>query len=410
MDTEQERLAAVEKTLQRAKNTIIYLERRNRRSRRLTLAALVLAIVAAGLSVVAFAGADSREMEERVAGLNERFGDFVKRIDRQERQIAQVQAGADTSASVVRASAFLLVDDEGQVRGHFKMLDGGPYLILQDDHGSRAVSLSVQGGVPRLILHGDDDEILGIPTPRISLAVERDGLAIFGVGDEKGQLRASIGVDKDGPVLALLDEDGKLRVGLNAFKDGPALRLADEKGKLRVTLTAGKDEPSLYLYDENEQHRVALGANKDGPVLALADEKGNFRVALAAAKDGPVLDLLDEKGNFRVRLAAVKDGPALWLADQGGQPRVRLDVDEAPGPRLRFWNDTGHVSAALIESALLMRDEQGRTRVGLGVSGPGPYLSMTDYDGRPRAGMEVTDFGPALELWNEQGDPVWSAP
>ena len=52
----------------------------------------------------------------------------------------------------------------------------------------------------------------------------------FIVEDANGKTRATLSVDKDGPVLSLLDEKGKVRAGLPVSKGVPGLALIDEKG------------------------------------------------------------------------------------------------------------------------------------------------------------------------------------
>lgn len=137
--TTEERLDKLEKELARAK----------RRNRRL----LVLAGLAAGaFALVRIAAAAANKVE----------------------------AQGDGVATVIRANAFVLVDENGKTRA--------------------AVALSKTGS----------------------------GFLLY---DENGKTRAVLAVDKDGPGLALADEDGKSRATLAVVKDGPGLVLYDKNGK-----------------------------------------------------------------------------------------------------------------------------------------------------------------------------------
>ena len=109
-------------------------------------------------------------------------------------------AHAQEDEKILRATAFVLVDDQGRVRGEMKMIASGPELRL---------------------------------------------------ADENGKARAELIACKDGPVLALSDENGKARVGLSVVKDGPGLVMLDENGKTRAFLNTAKNMPGLVMLDEN---------------------------------------------------------------------------------------------------------------------------------------------------------------
>ena len=84
---------------------------------------------------------------------------------------------------------------------------------------------------------------------RAALDVGKDGPKL-GLYDENGKLRAGLSVGKDGSGLALSDENEKRRAGLAVVKEGPGLILADENEKPRVGLGVSKDGPRLELFDE----------------------------------------------------------------------------------------------------------------------------------------------------------------
>jgi hypothetical protein len=96
------------------------------------------------------------------------------------RPTAQTQ-GANSGPKVIRATQFILEDENGKLRA----------------------MPSANKDAPRLDLAGEDGK------PRIGLSVS-----------------------KEGPALLLLDENGKARVGLAVSKGGPWLALFDETGKV----------------------------------------------------------------------------------------------------------------------------------------------------------------------------------
>jgi hypothetical protein len=120
------------------------------------------------------------------------------------------------------------------------------------------------------------------------------------VEDEKGDTRAALFVNENGPILRLSGEDGYTRAVLGVFKDGPKLWLSDENGKHRVILHVNKDGlAGLGLYDGNGKARVKLTVTKYGPSLMLSDENDKIRATLDVIENGPTLLLSDEKGHDR---------------------------------------------------------------------------------------------------------------
>ncbi len=76
--------------------------------------------------------------------------------------------------------------------------------------------------------------------------------------------------------------------------------LVDGKGKPRAILGMNKEGPGLALLDEKGNARASLGLTEVGPVLALLGEGGNSRAILRVTKEGPGLALLNENGKGRV--------------------------------------------------------------------------------------------------------------
>ncbi len=85
---------------------------------------------------------------------------------------------------------------------------------------------------------------------------KESGAKRFVVVDDKGKPRAILGMNQEGPGLALLDEKGNVRASLGLTEAGPVLALLDEEGRSRAVLRATKEGPGLALLDENGKGRV----------------------------------------------------------------------------------------------------------------------------------------------------------
>lgn len=135
---------------------------------------------------------------------------------------AQAQ-GANINPKVIRATQFVLEDENGKSRAALRVIDGGPTLVL---------------------------------------------------GDEKGTVRAALALTRGGPGLSLYDETGKDRVALALTTGGPGLSLYDQNGKDRATLSVTMGGPTLVVSDENGTDRATLSVSRGGPRVSLFDENG----------------------------------------------------------------------------------------------------------------------------------------
>lgn len=113
----------------------------------------------------------------------------------------RARAQAAGTAKEIRASSFVLVDENGKTRG--------------------------------------------------GLVFNHNGWPTLELWDENGLGRAALFVSKDGPGLALRDENGKNRLAMILVKDAPGLLLYDENGKVRANLIFLNNRPMLELNDKN---------------------------------------------------------------------------------------------------------------------------------------------------------------
>lgn len=134
----------------------------------------------------------------------------------------------------IRAGAFVLLDEKGQVRGRLAGLGDGP------------------------------------------------GLSLY---DETGRTRAIITVSKDDSWLTLFDAKGNRGVKmavtpLGPYQSGSWIRLCDDSGDPRALLcVTGAEsrypgEAFLTLFDENGGRGAKIAATRRGPWVRLCDESG----------------------------------------------------------------------------------------------------------------------------------------
>ncbi|NIA08179.1 MAG: hypothetical protein GWP14_11195 [Actinobacteria bacterium] len=147
--------------------------------------------------------------------------------------------------TVIRANAFILLDEQGRERGALSMYSFGPALTLLDEKNKTRAVLSV-----------------GKEGPNLSLA------------DEKGKPRVFLAMDEKGMGLGMFAEQGN-SLTLAVIKDGPGLNLVDENGGIRVALCLDKDRPMLDLRDENGKSRAVLGSGRttapDGKIISYPE-------------------------------------------------------------------------------------------------------------------------------------------
>ena len=316
---------------------------------------------------------------------------------------AQPQEGAKPAkpAQVIRATAFVLVDDEGRERGKLEMLKDQPQLVLSDANGSPRAMLVASRGCPAVVLYD-------APESNYSVMLSSGGLCLR---DDKGRLRAGLRVSGDQASLELNDANGKppsVERVLD-YLEAKAVPFWHERGKRGVWLGVQEDGPVMLMNDENGMCRAELAANKEGARLNLSDVKGKPRAGLSADQDGPRLLLSDENGKTRVGLAAVTGGTVLGLSDENGKPRAALSLEE-DGPMLGLCDKNGNMRARLQETpagaSLALCDENNEYRAGLYGSKHGPLLSLADVNKQACAMLMMSPYGTSLNLSDKNATRV----
>jgi hypothetical protein len=139
---------------------------------------------------------------------------------------------------VVKASRFVVIDDEGRTRARLGMLpDGGASLWLLDDKENE----------------------------RVEVYVSREGDAGTVLKDAQGYERASLSLlSGETPAMVLTDDDEKIRTVLDVRSDGsPGLEFRDAAGKEKVVLGVLADGSPALTLDQRHFTAEPRGAKAD---------------------------------------------------------------------------------------------------------------------------------------------------
>lgn len=204
------------------------------------------------------------------------------------------------STSEIRASAFILVDEQGVPRAHLAMQGGGqlsrPRLLFTDAAGRTNVLL-----------------VAGTRFSSLSLR------------DSQGQARMDLSQKEDESTLMMTGGNGKLRVGLaNAHFCGTCLVLNDEAGTQRAMLTSandtGQNQPALKLADAKGGPRVVVNVTTNGPGIFMNDEDHRMRTSLTVSGDGPILGMYDKNETTRAAMmGGVTEGASFSVCKESGE-------------------------------------------------------------------------------------------
>jgi hypothetical protein len=131
--------------------------------------------------------------------------------------------------------------------------------------------------------------------------------------DAKGNERAWLGMDKDGPALRFRDEAGKERLWLGVLQNTPGLVFYDDQGKRRASLSTSKSTVSLILYDRTEKRQVWLVMSDEAAALHLLGGKDGRHAALSVEEKGVAVWHHDKDGKIHAGENGLQSVPGLSL-------------------------------------------------------------------------------------------------
>ena len=135
---------------------------------------------------------------------------------------------------------------------------------------------------------------------RAFVGIDADSRPSVDLADSTGQLRESMYLLDELPVLRQFDKAGKRRAEfrLDANQDGELLiNDAGEKVRLALFRTSSGD-PQLGLYGSDERLRAYFSTDDDSPYLVMRDNAGTTRVYAGGYRDGKIgIDVRDASNN-----------------------------------------------------------------------------------------------------------------
>lgn len=181
--------------------------------------------------------------------------------------------------------------------------------------------------------------------------------------------------------------------------------LVDDYGNTYATLEQDQNTGSaaLVFYDDDQVPRVVIGMNESRTgYVNLRDASGKGGIRVAVEENGTaVIRLRDSQDKERYNLAYSPPGASdlapdgalnASFLDENGRTRVQLGITSPGGAATLVLFDQNGTEAA----SLTIADQVG--------SG----FNLNDSQGRPRAGIMVRSNGhPALVFLDEDGHVVW---
>jgi len=125
---------------------------------------------------------------------------------------------------------------------------------------------------------------------RVAVGLDDQGRPGIDLGDATGQLRESMYLLNEFPVLRQFDSAGKRRaeIRLDTSNDGELL-INDQNEKLRLALfRTTKGDPQLGLYGSDEKLRAYFATDDVSPYLVMRDSGGTNRVYAGGYTDGSI--------------------------------------------------------------------------------------------------------------------------
>jgi len=125
---------------------------------------------------------------------------------------------------------------------------------------------------------------------QVVAGIDVDGRPGVDLGDSSGQLRESMYLLNELPVLRQFDAAGKRRaeIRLDSSNDGELL-INDANEKLRLALfRTSSGDPEFGLYGTDEKLRGYFASDNDSPYLVMRDSSGTTRVYAGGYKDGSI--------------------------------------------------------------------------------------------------------------------------
>lgn len=198
----------------------------------------------------------------------------------------------------------------------------------------------------------------------------------FVLKDGKGDVRARLDCNDQGPYLAFLDPSGKPRAALVIAQDDPHLCFYDGEGKIRMHLSLSGEWPMLALHGQRSSSPTSLELSQSGAYLSVGHPHSREHLMLSVGKKGTSVDLFHSLAAQRrsVRLVLTRTGPTLTIHATTGGPRNEFSVRNRK-PIVAFL------------------DKKGRRLLSLTIANGRPVMRLQGGKGKPTRIIRLDELG-----------------
>lgn len=188
---------------------------------------------------------------------------------------------AEQATAEVRATALVIVGEDGTERARLGAYEGGYGLVVRDT-----------AGVPRAILSLVNEE----------------------------------GVMHNGVALALHDPAGKRRLYMGPGLEGTGFEMVDPRGTKRFSFGEGPDGGGFEIYDPVGTRRFLFGHGGDGGSLQISDPRGNVRLQFGEGDAGGAMQVSGPAGIKRFSVEEGGGAVSVNIFDAMGAKRAGMQM------------------------------------------------------------------------------------
>ncbi len=221
------------------------------------------------------------------------------------RQVDAAEAAATPAAALteVRATALVIVGEDGVERARLGATDGEYGLVVRDAAGVARASRSLVG-----------EE--GAMTGGVALALH----------DATGRRRFYMGPGADGGGFEIVDPRGNTRFMFGEGPEGGALQISDAKGNTRFSFGEGLNGGGMQMSGPTGNKRFVFGDGPDGGGMTMFDSAGKKRFEVSEAGADGGIKMFDSAENLLFQVFNGGGWTGVGLHDLGGTQRAGVGL------------------------------------------------------------------------------------
>lgn len=168
----------------------------------------------------------------------------------------------------ISATAFKLIDEQGNERAAFSLVDGLPSLTLRDGMGRVRALLEV-----------------------------RDSGPSFLIADENGEARIGVDYAEGGSSLFVRDAMGHLRIGLDENAGGATISVSGSEANTCIEIVASEaGDPKLGFFRRDGTPALIIELVETMPTLSLVNPDRTSAIHLAGGDNASIWVQRGERG------------------------------------------------------------------------------------------------------------------